>query len=108
MQTRRSKATEPTVQHDKTPTPPPEPLPPPKERPKRTKDTLKITVRLALTLISATQSVRPYAAGYGKVGPAWSEVAAKVSEEAALDPPMTKKTAQRKIDDLVSLHKVIS
>lgn len=104
MRTRRA-VTETPSELSKSPTPAPEPSPITR---KTKKDGLKFTVDLAMKLIAATRQVRPFAAGYRKVGEAWDEVAALVTEAAKIEPAMSRKTAKDKVDSLVKLHRVSS
>ncbi|KAJ4498608.1 hypothetical protein C8R41DRAFT_916112 [Lentinula lateritia] len=77
---------------------------PPPNVPSSRQPTTKFTSLLATKLVAATRTERPFAAKYGEVQFTWQRVADLVSNEARLNPPMSKKTAQDKVNQMVKMH----
>ncbi|KAH7879318.1 uncharacterized protein C8R40DRAFT_1166562 [Lentinula edodes] len=78
---------------------------PPLDVPSSRQPTTKFTSLLATKLVAATRKERPFAAKYGEVQSTWQRVADLVSNEARLNPPMSKKTAQDKVNQMVKMHR---
>ncbi|KAF8826371.1 hypothetical protein HHX47_DHR5000243 [Lentinula edodes] len=78
---------------------------PPLDVPSSRQPTTKFTSLLATKLVAATRTERPFAAKYGEVQSTWQRVADLVSNEARLNPPMSKKTAQDKVNQMVKMHR---